>query len=438
MPRALLGANPAGAVLVAGALVGTSLVVSLMLSLIGRQDGMGVRDTLTMTTALMAGAFGADLEGSIQGVAGQVGAVPLTITLITLAVAIIVFRRVTAGHQRASAGLLLAARSAVAAALVMMAFARAFTTTSDGARVGVSVLGAFVLTLVIVFLVLALVVLLRRDWLRSRFLRALYEWAAAPVLGLAVALALLPLAGLIAGLAVLLFGSGTSAYTSSLSGGEWRLVIVGAIAYAGNLGLWAITLGASGTVGVFGLQHYLDLINGFAGAWGGDGLGLPTGGRLTWFTGTFQEPGLWVSVALTPLCLALSAYGVVRASGVRRRADPCRPLALRGLALWVVSLLGAVPCVVRLANVHAHLVGPFGISLTPTVGASGVSATFLLVGYAAVVAVVTAVVVGALDVAACRAFLAAVGRRRWRRRPGCSSVGPPPGPTSPPPGGRPR
>ena len=428
----VLTGNWIGSATVAGAVVGTSLALALVLTLIGHQSGMGVRDTLTLMTALMTGAFGADVGGSGGGVEAHVGAFPLTITLVTLAVAVVVFRRVTAGYQRASDAVADAGRAALISGLAMMVFALVFTTKSDGTKLGASPVGAFFLTLLIVFLLLALVVLMRRDWLRTRVTQVVHDWVRAPVLGLAAILVALPFAGIIAALAVLLFGSGTSGYTSSFSGGDWRLSVIGVIAFAGNLGLWAVTLGTGGKVGVFGLDKYADLINGLSSSLGGDSRDIPTGGRLGWFTTTFHEPGLWVTLVLTPACLAFGAYAVVRASGYRSRTDATGPVALRGLALWVASLLVAVPYFVRLANVHTRIDGPFGIALSPAVGASGVGATFLIFLYALVVAIVVALAVGVLDGAALRASAAAIGRQ-LQQRPGSAPPSAPPG-AGPPPG----
>ena len=421
--RILLG-HWGGSAVVATTTVLTSLLFSLVLALVGRQSGMGVRDTLTVMAGLMTGAFGADVRGSVRGVGADVGAFPLTITLLSLGLTVMVFRRVTAAYACASDAVVAAGRAALMSALAMMVAALVFTTRSDQTRVGASPAGAFFLTLIIVLMVLGLTVLMRRDWLRAGATRVVHDWVRAPLLGLVAMLLLLPVAGVVAALAVLLFGSGTSGYTTTLTGEQWRLIVVSAIAYAANIGLWTLTLGAGGKVGVFGLEQFLDLIQGISSSLGGDVEEIPLGGRLTWFTGTFHEPGLWVAVALTPLCLALAAVIVVRAAGFRARTDRTGPAALRGLTLWLVSLLLAVPFAVRLANVHTRIDGPLGISLSPTVGASGAGATFLLGAYALVAALVVALAAGALDRPTLRASIAAIGRRLPQQAAAASPRGP--------------
>ncbi|MEP9384009.1 hypothetical protein [Nocardioides sp. KR10-350] len=434
---------------VAAATVGSALLLSLVLAFVGKQPDVSVHDTFTLMTALMTGAFGASFGGSAEdsgiSVNASASAIPLTITLVALAATVIVFRRATAGYGRPLEALIDALRAALICGLVMMIFALVFTADSDGTKIHASAVGAFFLTLILVFGVLAVTVLLRRDWLHAHWAQLLHDWARAPILGLVAVFALLPVAGIIAALAVLLIGKGSSGYTGDFTGADWRLVVIGVIAYAGNLGLWAITLGTCGKVGVFGIDQILSMVSSLSESLGGDSQEFPTGGRLTWFTGTFHEPGLWVTVVLTPLLLAAAAYAVVRATGYAGKGHPAGPSALRGLLVWVVALLVAVPIFVRVANLHAHVEGPFGIDLSPAVGASGVGATFLLFAYALIIAAILAFALGLLDAATVRRAGAAVRTRLQEPSPtgygqqgyGRPPAGPPGGPTQPPPAYRP-
>ena len=453
--RALVG-NWAGSAAVAGAAAGTALLVSLVLAILIRQPGMSVHDVLVATAGLASGAFGADVVVSGTGESGGVGAIPLTITLAVIAATVLTFRRVTATYTRGSDGILDAARAALIAAIVMMIVALALRAHVGAQTVHASALGAFFLTLIDVFLFLALAVLLRRDWLRSRIAQVVHDWVRAPVVGLVTMLYLLPIAGAVAALAMLLFGSGTGDYTSGIDASGWRGIVGGVIAYAANGGLWAITLGSCGKVGVFGLDDLKSILSALTSG------SIPSGGRLTWFTGTFHEPGLWVCVVLAPLVLASGAYAVLRACGgpgpLGRGATPAaRRPALRDLAVWVGSLLLAVPYAVRLANVHFHAgADDYGIHLSGGLGAFGLGATFLLFLYALIIAALLGLATGVLDGPAIRSATAAIGRQ-LQQRPGAPAgekpsypqqpypqqppapYAPPPpaGPSGPPPGANP-
>lgn len=433
-PARLLLERWGSSLAVAATAVGSALLLSLVLALVVKQPAMSMHDTLVLMSMLANGAFGADALVDRGAIGGGVGAIPLTVTVVVAAATVVVFRRVTARDRCGADGLVVAGRAALVAGLAMMGVALGLRATVAGATVRASAIGALVLTTLVLFVVLAIAVVTRGDWLRSRPARVAHDWARAPVIGLATMVCVLPLAGGVAGLAVLWLGSGSSGYTAGYDADQWRAIIGGAIAYAGNGGVWAVTLGSGGRVALFGIDDLQSLISRLAP------VDLPTGGRLTWFTGDFHEPGLWVCVVLAPAVLAAGAYAVVRAARARRGAPgPTQPL--RGLVVWGLALLGAVPVAVRCANIHLHAgVEDYGIHVAGGFGAFGLGATFLLVGYAVLVAVLVGGITGGLSRRAIRSAVAALDARLRQRGPVSqrpTAYHPPraahPGPTGPPP-----
>jgi len=395
--RILVG-NWAGSALVAAVVIGVAVVFGLVLAVFSIRHGVSFWQILVAGVSLGAMAFGADAVASADEGGGSVGAFPLTITLAAFAAGVYAFRRMTRTYPRALDALIDAGRVALISGVLMMVLTLVFKTTVDGARTGASSVGALFMTLVLTFLVLAAAVLLRRDWLQHRVTRTVHDWVKAPVTGVVWLLLFLPVAGTVAALAILLVGDGSGEATAGLTGADWRAVIAGVVAYAGSGGLWAVTLGSLGKLGVFGdIADFIGLASGFSSALGGEETpDIPTSGGLLFFTGDANEPGLWVCVFLAPLALAIGVFGVVRGAGHRGgRAQDLVPL--RGLGLWVVSLLVVLPVLFRIANVHVSIdAGPFG-EVGGGLGIKGVGATFLIFLYALIVAFVTGLVTGVID-----------------------------------------
>ena len=174
LSRLLVG-NWLGASVVAASALLTSGVLSVVIALLGKPVDFGLDNSLTLVAVLMTGAFGADLTAEL-GVLGvdaeaSIAAFPLTITVATLAVAVLVFRRVTAGYTRALDAVADAARASVILGLALMIIALVFRADSRefgrgwGAELGrsldariefgASAAGAFGLGTLLMFVVLA-------------------------------------------------------------------------------------------------------------------------------------------------------------------------------------------------------------------------------------------------------------------------------------------
>ncbi|WP_415141623.1 hypothetical protein [Nocardioides sp.] len=424
--RVLVG-NWAGSALVAVFAVGVPGVLATILMLLMKPDGFGVDNTLTGIASGMTMAYGADFGakgstevfgGTYSGHAG-LGAMPLTLTVLGLLAAILVFRRVTARYTSAVDALLDAVRVALISGVAMMVIALIFRSSGlkfgdasglvDEAlsevgdshidlKYGPGIAGSLFMTFLMLFVVLALSVFLRRDWLRARPLEVVHDWLAVPLRALAWLFALLPIAGIVVAIALFTIGDGTSEVTTGFGFMDWVKLGAAAVAWAGNLGMYGITLGAVGQLG------------GWSSA---SGESTSEARHLTYFTGDqVQEPGLWVTVALTPILLVAIAYFVTQGGWRSRATAPPaadRGPGLRNLAVWVVSMLVAVPLFVRMANVHAHG-SVLGQSAHVTIGASGVGATFLLFAYALVVAFVVGLATRTIDGPALKAVLVSLNR----------------------------
>jgi len=351
------GASWRDAGVVAMTAVLTSGLFAAVVGLGSKQREVSARNTVTFVGSLWTGAFGAGSSvsgrGSIAGlltVSGDVSVtfVPLTITVVTMAATLGVFRRVTRDRTRARDTLLDALLAALLAAVPMLVVALLVRGGVSGVDLpaGVSLqagpdpLRAFLCTFATVAVVLGAAVLVRRA----------HDWVAAPLVAFAWLLALTPVAGAVVALAVLLTGRGPFERLEVGGGGfdarDWLAVTVLVIAYAANVGVWALTLGGVGRLQV--------------GA-GGLGQHAVVGHRLTFFTAhPVHEPSLWVCVALTPLLLAASAYVVVR-----RCRGGTRGGVLRALGLWLAGLVVLVPLMVHASALHLSM---RGVGLQPVGG----------------------------------------------------------------------
>lgn len=360
--------------LVALTAVLTSGVFSALVGVGSKQRVVSARNTVTLIGALWTGTFGADSSlggrGTIAGlltvgVDVGVGFVPLTITLVTMAATIRVFRRVTRDCVQAREALWVAGGAALLAGAAMAVVALVMQSSRGdlahdlpaiplpsgfelhaGPQVGV----AFLLTVAAVAVVLAGAVLLRRDWLGPGLAVTAHDVLRAPLVALGWLLALTPVAGAVVALVVLIAGRGPferAELTSGFGARDWLAVAVLVVAYAANIGVWALTLGAAGRLQVTA-----------------SGLGeqATLGHHLPFFTGDqVQEPSLWICVAIAPLLLICSAYVVVRAAR-------SRGAVVSGLVIWVAGLLVLVPLMVRESAAHVTVTGtglqPLGGLLT--------------------------------------------------------------------------
>jgi hypothetical protein len=263
------------------------------------------------------------------------------------------------------------------------------------AQVGANAGGALVLGFLILLTVLALSVLMRADWwhaseqptpARAAFLRA-REWVAAPLAGLTTLVVLLPVAGAIGLLAVLLF---VESNELNMNGDETRLTIAACAALLANGGVWVLSIGSGSRFG----SHTETEGGASQDQW-----------ERLWGQITTDEPGLWISPVVLLAVLTIAAMVVVRKSSGEA--------ALRSLAVGVGSLLVAIPLLVRLTAIHlSGRAAVEGESLDGSVyvGPDGLQTTLLIVLLAAVVAFVVAMIRGVLDPAKVKATLSHAAR----------------------------
>ena len=217
--------------MVAGAAYGTALLVGLIVAFAGAKK-------LDAVSALWAGliqagnAFGPDTiiypsdDFGGSDYSANIGQFPLLATFLALGVAAYLFRRVTARYTSATAALFDAGRAAVILSLLVLVTAILITIVDpslkgyddgDGSgfpgpppawawpttsRTSASP-GSIFLPALLLFVVLAIVVFMRRDWLSEKLAHG-YDWLAAPFAGIAAVVVSLFAAGLIYLIAILI------------------------------------------------------------------------------------------------------------------------------------------------------------------------------------------------------------------------------------------
>lgn len=351
LTRLLVG-NWLGAGLVAASALLTSGLLAVVVALLGKPVDFGLDNSLTLVAVLMTGAFGADLtaEFSVLGIDAEagIGAFPLTITIVALAVAVLVFRRVTAGYTRALDALADATRAALLLGLAMMLVALIFRSDSRefgrgwgaelsqsfDARIvfGAHAAGAFGLGFLLLLVVLASACLVRDGWWPEQVERV-RAWVAAPLYGVGMLGLLLPVAGLV-GLGLLMVSGDAVDNATDPTGDDLRISVALVLATLASGGMWLLGLGAGGA---FGTRA------------GGDGR-VEDLHHLAHYAE--ESPGLWAAPLVTLAVLGLVTYLVAH----RARAGQLLP-ALGG---WVVTLIVVVPFLVRLSGLHAAIEGRGG------------------------------------------------------------------------------
>ena len=401
----LVRGNWVGAVAIALAAAFTAGLFGMALALLAKPTDFGVTNTLTLATAIAAGAFGADLvgHGSTTGLfsadaSASVGLYPLTVTLTTLVVAVLLFGRLTRRYASLWGAFADAVRTAVFFGVFLWIPSMVFNTDNDKMgrgwghqldqksldahlELGTNPGGALALGFLIMLLVLSLHLVMRSTrWssqaptsLPQRIYLTVRDWAGAPLAGLTVMALLLPLAGLAGLIAVALFGEDTGGQTNHE---ETRVVVAACIALLVNGGVWVLSIGSGAPFGSITDSSESARQEDWSRIWGDI---------------TDKEPGLWIAPIVLLAVLTLAALAVVRRSQPR--------FALRSLAVWVGSLVIFTPLLVRLSAFHAageahdkhdHASG------TLYGGPEGLQTTLLVVLIAAVVAFVVAVAAGAL------------------------------------------
>jgi hypothetical protein len=428
--RRLFVGNWVGAGMTALAALLLTGLLSAVMALVAKPADFGIDNTLTLITLIATGAFGADVVTDLDledaDSALSLGLYPLTVTVIVLLVAVLVFRRVLRDYSSPYVALGDAARSALIFGFGLMIPALIFRSDNDEtgrgwaralddsefgeADFGSYAASAFFLGFLILFSVLAVVVLLRSDW-RQGGLRRVQAWAAAPLYGHATTFALLPVAGLVGWL---LLGFGEPSLTENdPTGDDLQALLTLVFGLLASGGVWLISLGAGGSVGSET-----------------EATGEPDEAEWhhLWGQVTEDEPGLWAAPAVMLAILAVSALVVIRKSPTG--------LALRSLLVWVGSLLVFVPLLIRLSGAHfageATYLGD-DYEYAAYFGAHGVQATFYLTGLALLVALVAAALTGHLDAATVRRDVSTLVRRLQASPTQAPPPTGPPGPSHPPP-----
>lgn len=406
LSRLLVG-NWLGAGLVAASALVTSGVLAVALALLGKPTDFGWDNSLTLVAVLMTGAFGADLSAEF-GTSGfeadaAIGAFPLTITILTLVAALLVFRRVTASYTRGIDAVADAVRAALIFGLALMVIALVFRSDtrefgrgwgaelsrSFDARIafGADAAGAFFLGFLILLVVLVGACLVRGGWWSPR-VEKVRDWVAAPLYGVGIFAVLLPVVGAIGFLLLMVSGDAVDDATDP-SGEDIRITIALVVSMLASGGMWLLGLGAGAA---FGTQ-----------SGGTDGDASDTH-HLAHFTD--ESPGLWAAPAV------MLATVVVTALLVARRA-PRRRVALN-LLVWVAAVLVTTPLFVRLSGLHASIdVSGEGDEYEGwgSIGLVGWQATLLLTLVALLVALIVAWRAGGLDVTRLRTQARDLGQR---------------------------
>ena len=419
LSRLLVG-NWLNAGLVAASVLVTSGVLAVALTLLGKPTDFGVDNSLTLVAAVMAGAFGADLLAEF-GVSGfeadsSIGAFPLTVTIVTLIEALLVFRRVTAAYTRGIDAVADAARAALIFGLALMVIALVFRSDtrefgrgwgaelsrSFDARIafGADAAGAFLLGFLILFGVLAGACFVRGGWWGPR-VEAVRDWLAAPLYGVGIFAALLPVAGVIGFVLLMVRGDAVDDATDP-SGEDIRITIALIVSMLASGGMWLLGLGAGSA---FGTQ-----------SGGTDGDATDTH-HLAHFTD--ESPGLWAAPVVMLAAMAVTALLVARRAP-RHRVGP-------NLFLWVVAVLVTTPLFVSVSGLHASIdVSGQGEDYEGwgSIGLVGWQATLLLTLVALLCALVVAWRAGALELGQLRTQARDLGQR-VQTNPGRQSPPPP-------------
>lgn len=367
--RAVRG-NWVGAGLVAGLTLGTGGLLALVMTALAKPADFGLDNSLTLVAAILNGSFGGDLVAhlDISGDATQasVGAVPLTVTVISLAVGVVAFRRVTATYRSAVDAVLDAARAALLFGLALMVIAVVFRADSRefgrgwgtqlarlfDARIsfGPSVAGSLFVGFGFLFGSLVASVWARRSLWPVRFERAA-EYLVPPVYGLATLVLLLPVAGLVG--VGLMLATGHTVQDSDTTSHDFFATVSLIFGLLASGGFWLISLGAGGSLGEHGGSGAFD---------------SSSYDHLKTFAD--QDPGLWAAPLVMIAVIALATHVVVRTTRSRGSLQA-------SLVAWTVTVLLATPLLVHLTSIHGSVSASDG-SASGAVGVHGLPATLLL------------------------------------------------------------
>ncbi|MGN6162333.1 MAG: hypothetical protein ACTHOG_11610 [Marmoricola sp.] len=418
---------------VAGATLGTSLVLGVVFGLASRpassQLHWGFKTTLLWVTWVWESIFGVNavggikvhgsltffdstINGGLSGGAG-LGAMPLTLTVITLVVAGRSFHRATTPSPNALSALMLGVRAALLTALplfvVSLVVSVGVTDVAHlvGASAGdtvqqwqslqgdksfsisVSSTDAFFVTIALLVGVFAGITLLRGEWFTSRGWSTLQLVLAAPLRAFARLAVAVVVGGLLFELVTWLVRWNTSwpngHYGHAFTAHQWVNGFATAIAYGGNAGAMALGLGSLGKVGY-------SASGGVSAAIGSESSGPHQDYWIGWFAqNSHLAWGIWSALLIAPAILIYVALSIARVHGTDARA------VLTSLGTWLVSLVVAVPVLAHLANLSAGASGTVDADMfvgsahgTVSAGLSTLIATFLIFAYALLICAVIA------------------------------------------------
>jgi hypothetical protein len=311
---------------------------------------IAVMSTAATVSADTVGEFSFDLlDEEIEG-EGSVQTVPLFITLLSLGGAAFTFRRVTRGYPRVLPAIADAGRAAAIFALGLWILAltvrggagsltEAMDIDSDDvgdAMWGASAVGALFLGFGLLLAVLLLTLLLRADWLSPRWSRV-SAIVAAPLVGFALFVAVLPVAGAVSYATVIFTADKDVSDEVESDGGDGADVAAFMTGSVSNWGLHYLSLGAGGRVG-----------------YAGDASELDEGKKSEWhrLASTAEEMddawGMWFAIPV----LALVLLGTTLVVALQARA---RGTGLAGLAVWAAGLFVLVPLLSRWASLSGSM-----------------------------------------------------------------------------------
>lgn len=444
--RRVVTGNWIGSAGVAAVILGTAGVLSAVVGLLAKPEDFGIDNTLTLVAVILAGTFGADFVASGSGsgfdeswdLAISISAFPLTITILALAAGVLAFQRLVRNYPRPGAALGDAVRVALLVALPLFVLALVLRSDldelgrgwfaqaaaemefGDDATWGAGQAGAIFLPLVLVAFVLALTCIAHRDWWTGRA-RAVVEWVAPSLHGLAAIVVLLPLSGLV-GIGLLMFGD--DRVDEEIDSDDAIAVWSGIAAFVANGGFALLGLGSGAPVGTADREHGSDGTDASNSDWH----------RLAWHAGDGgNEPGLWAAPLVLLVMLVFAALAV--ASATRDRSQ-----LLRNLLCWTGSLLVVVPVLARVANGHVVFSvesGADDYESSATVGVEGAQTTVLVAAIALLVSLGVALARGGLDPAQLKAALRRIQANPGRPQAPGATQAPPPPPPGPPPSGPP-
>lgn len=369
---------------IAGTTLGVSFALALIFGLASRpassQLHWGFKTTLAWVAWVWESIFGVDavgsakaggsldffgstIDGSASGSAA-IGAMPLTLTVITLVATAIAFRRATASTPNAVSALFLGLRVAVLITIPLVVVSLLVSlnandlinlvATSDAWQQWQSLTGDKALSvslsstdaaLVPPALLLTLVAgltLLRAEWFTGRVWSGVQLCLAAPLRAFGRLSIAVVLGGLLFELTIWLIRWNTSwaggEHRPSLTAHQWVNGFASAIAYAGNAGAMALGLGSFGSVGYStSATVSAPLLSGTRAPheahW------------IAWFAqADHLAYGVWIAVLIAPVMLLSVAWSVARMHGTDPRA------VLTSLGTWLVSLVVAIPVLASVAN----------------------------------------------------------------------------------------